>query len=234
MNFCSEFSKAHKFFRVSIVKKLLKYIQFAKYLFVSYVYDIIASFSYLVTPSFRSINLLLFEIREATKLIKSKKKVSLGRIKFYWKTSVNFVGKNLPQNLPEKRFPHKVFHFFQTNQHRKPSCRNAFNWKNGGFFSLVQSCEGKVCCYFISFTEFQNISKQRKCWNGYIKGMTTLNFSSKYQNIKGIICRCGVICVNCVNRDAVLSKQWLENISMIKWCRCDTSRQSTNWRITWP
>ena len=108
MNFCSEFSKAHKFFHVSIVKKLLKYIQFAKYLFVSYVYGITASFSYLVTPSFRSINSLLFEIREATKLSKSKKKISLDRIKFYWQTSVNFVGKN----LPEKRFPHKVFLFF--------------------------------------------------------------------------------------------------------------------------
>ena len=108
MNFCSEFSKAHKFFHVSIVKKLLKYIQFAKYLFVSYVYDIITSFSYLVTLPFRSINSLLFEIREATKLSKSKKKVSLDRIKFYWQTSVNFGGKN----LPEKRFPHKVFHFF--------------------------------------------------------------------------------------------------------------------------
>ena len=64
------------------VKKLLKCIQFAKYLlFVSYVHDIIASFSYLVTPPFRSINSLLFEIREAIKLSKSKKKVSLDRIK---------------------------------------------------------------------------------------------------------------------------------------------------------
>ena len=111
----------------------------------------------------------------------------------------------------------KYFIFFKRINIESLHAETPSTEKMGFFFSLAQSCEGKVCCYFISFTEFQNISKQRKCWNGYIKGMTTLNFSSKYQNIKGIICRCGVICVNCVNRDAVLSKQWLENISMIKW-----------------
>ena len=92
-----------------LLKKPLKNIQFAKCsLFVSYVHDILVSFSYLLTPPFRSTKSLLFKTREATKLSKSKKKVSFDRIKFYWQTSVNFVGKYLQERL----FPHKVFHFF--------------------------------------------------------------------------------------------------------------------------
>ena len=122
-------------FALFFLKKPLKYIQFAKcLLFVSYVHDILVSFSYLLTPPFRSTKSLLFKTREATKLSKSKKKVSFDRIKFYWQTSVNFVGKYLPERL----FPHNVFHFFfQTNQHRKLSCRSAFNRKNGGFLEKI-------------------------------------------------------------------------------------------------
>ena len=29
---------------------------------------------------------------------------------------------------------------------------------------------------FVAFHKFQNISEKRKCWNGYIKGVTTLKF----------------------------------------------------------
>ena len=93
-------------FALFFLKKPLKYIQFAKcLLFVSYVHDILVSFSCLVTPPFRSTKSPLFK---TTKLSKSKKKVSFDRIKFYRQTSVNFVGKYLPERL----FPHKVFHFF--------------------------------------------------------------------------------------------------------------------------
>ena len=93
-------------FALFFLKKPLKYIQFAKcLLFVSYVHDILVSFSCLVMPPFRSTKSPLFK---TTKLSKSKKKVSFDRIKFYWQTSVNFVGKYLQERL----FPHKVFHFF--------------------------------------------------------------------------------------------------------------------------
>ena len=123
-------------------KKLLKYIQFAKYLlFVSYAHDIIVSFSYLVTPPFRSTNSLLFEIREAKKLSKSKKKVSLDRIKFYWQISVNFIGKNYRRS----DFLIKCFIFFQTNQHRKLSCRNAFTQKNGVFWKKILKQYCRLC-----------------------------------------------------------------------------------------
>ena len=58
-------------------KKLLKYIQFAKYLlFVLYVHDIIASFSYLGTPPFRSTNSLLFGKTRGNK-IKQIQEISL-------------------------------------------------------------------------------------------------------------------------------------------------------------
>ena len=121
-------------FALFFLKKPLKYIQFAKcLLFVSYVHDILVSFSYLVTPPFRSTKSPLFKTWEATELSKSKKKVSFDRIKFYWQTSVNFVGKYRRGYFLITCF---IF-FFQTNQHRKLSCRSAFNRKNWGFLEKI-------------------------------------------------------------------------------------------------
>ena len=124
---------------------------------MSYVYDIIVSFSYLVTPPFRSTNSLLFEIRHATKLSKSKKKVFVDRIKFYWQTSVKFVGEYLLQ----KRFHHKVFIFFKwiniESFHAETFSIEKFGLpleKNSQvLLSILQSCKRKLYCYFCSFPQ---------------------------------------------------------------------------------
>ena len=134
-------------FALFFLKKPLKYIQFAKcLLFVSYVHDILVSFSYLVTPPFRSTKSPLFK---TTKLSKSKKKVSFDRIKFYRQTSVNFVGKYLPERL----FPHKVFHFFSDESTQKAFMQRRLQQKKWRFFGKKFSSKirKKFLLLFYSF-----------------------------------------------------------------------------------